>query len=138
MCREFVIGWGMVTAPSPSVTLAPTAEEFDMDLLTNLPDRGRITLIAEFTARPEQGDVVAELLAGLAVDVRNEPGNIAFDCYRRSDDPSKFVVYEIYRDKPAFAAHISADYGAVFNAKLRDLIVEPNSVLTFLAPVSVR
>lgn len=106
-----------------------------MDILDGLPAQGPVTLIAEFTARPEQGDVVAGLLAGLARDVRREPGNIAFDCFRRLENGDRFVVYEIYRDKAAFADHISADYGAVFNARLRELIVEPNSVLTFLTPL---
>jgi quinol monooxygenase YgiN len=109
-----------------------------MDILDNLPATGPITLIAEFTARPGQGDTVATLLAGLRTNVRQEPGNVAFDCFRKFDDAAKFVVYEIYRDKAAFAAHISADYGAVFNARLRELIVEPNSVLTFLTPSAVQ
>ncbi|MBN9331866.1 MAG: antibiotic biosynthesis monooxygenase [Devosia sp.] len=95
-----------------------------------------MSLIAEFTARPGEGDVVAELLAGLALKVRAEAGNVAFDCYRRLEDADKFVVYEIYRDKSAFEIHIGADYGAVFNARLRELIVEPNSVLTFLTPLA--
>lgn len=109
-----------------------------MHILNDLPASGPITLIAEFTARPGQGDTVAELLARLATRVRQEPGNVAFDGFRRLEDASRFVVYEIYRDKAAFEAHISADYGAVFNARLRDLIVEPNSVLTFLTPLSVQ
>jgi quinol monooxygenase YgiN len=109
-----------------------------MDILKDLPATGPITLIAEFTARAGQGDTVAKLLAGLAADVHQEPGNVAFDCFRRLDNATKFVVYEIYRDKAAFAAHISADYGAVFNARLRELIVEPNSVLTFLTPSAVQ
>jgi quinol monooxygenase YgiN len=109
-----------------------------MDILNDLPPTGPITLIAEFTARPGKGDTVATLLAGLAKDVRQEPDNVAFDCFRRLDDATKFVVYETYRDKAAFAAHISADYGAVFNARLRELIVEPNSVLTFLMPAAVQ
>ena len=109
-----------------------------MDILNDLPATGPVTLIAEFTARPQQAETVAELLAGLAADVRQEPGNVAFDCFRRLDDSAKFVVYEIYRDKAAFEAHITAPYGAVFNARLRELIVEPNSVLTFLSPLAVR
>lgn len=108
-----------------------------MDILQHLPPSGPITLIAEFTARPREADTVAELLAGLAVLVCQEPGNVAFDCFRKLEDASKFVVYEIYRDKAAFEAHISAAYGAVFNARLRELIVEPNSVLTFLTPLTV-
>jgi quinol monooxygenase YgiN len=106
-----------------------------MDILKDLPTEGPVALIAEFTARPGEGDAVAELLAGLVRDVRTEQGNVAFDCYRRQDDKDKFVVHEIYRDKAAFEHHIAADYGAVFNARLRELIREPNSVLTFLVPL---
>jgi quinol monooxygenase YgiN len=106
-----------------------------MDILKSLPEQGQISLIAEFTALPGEGDSVAELLAGLATRVRAEPGNVVFDCFRRLEDPAKFVVYEIYRDKAAFGAHISADYGAVFNASLSKLIVEPHSILTFLTPL---
>lgn len=106
-----------------------------MSILDGLPENGRISLIAEFTARPGEADNVAELLRGLQADVRREEGNIAFECFRRHDTPEKFVVYEIYRDKAAFAAHIGADYGAVFNRKLETLIVEPHSILTFLTPL---
>lgn len=95
-----------------------------------------VVLIAEFTARPGQAETVATLLAGLAEDVRREPGNVAFDCYQREVDPHRFVVYEIYRDRPAFETHIAAEYGAAFNARLQQLIVEPHSMLTFLKPLT--
>lgn len=94
-----------------------------------------VVLIAEFTAHQGQERIVADLLAGLAANVRQEPGNIAFDCYQRADDPCRFVVYEIYRDQQAFEAHIAADHGAVFNKRLTQLIVEPHSMLTFLRPL---
>jgi quinol monooxygenase YgiN len=97
-----------------------------------------VVLIAEFTAKPGQEVVVAELLAGLAVKVRQEPGNVAFDCYQRQDDPHRFVVHEIYKDRAAFETHIGADYGAAFNARLQQLIVEPHSILTFLTPMAGR
>ncbi|KQN75113.1 putative quinol monooxygenase [Devosia sp. Leaf64] len=106
-----------------------------MDILNKLPANEPVSLIAEFTARVGKAEEVAELLAGLATDVRAEPGNVVFDTYRRFDARQKFVVYEIYKDRAAFEAHISAEYGAVFNAKLRTLIEEPNSVLTFLSAV---
>ena len=92
-------------------------------------------LYAEFTARPGMGDQVAALLADFAREVRREPGNIVFDCYRLEADADKFFVHEVYRDEAAFQAHIGADHGAVFNRALGPLIVEPNSVLTFIVPV---
>lgn len=98
--------------------------------------QSHIVLIAEFTARPSAEERVASLLDGLARQVRQEPGNIAFDCYRQAENPAKFVVYEIYRDRQAFEDHIAADYGATFNARLQELITEPHSILTFLTPLA--
>lgn len=100
--------------------------------------REPVVLIAEFTARPGEDQTVAELLAGLAEQVRREPGNVAFDCFQREDDKHRFVVYEIYRDRQAFEAHIGAEYGAVFNQRLQQLIVEPHSILTFLRPMAAK
>jgi quinol monooxygenase YgiN len=99
------------------------------------PSTEPVVLIAEFTARAGYASTVADLLAGLAENVRREEGNLVFDCYRRADDGAKFVVYEVYRDRAAFEAHIAADYGATFNARLQELIVEPHSILTFLDPL---
>lgn len=95
-------------------------------------------LHAQFTARPGQEEEVASLLATLAENVRREEGNLVFDAFRHEDDPSRFFVYEVYRDEAAFDAHLLAPYGAVFNASLQQLIIEPHSILTFLTVLSAR
>lgn len=92
-------------------------------------------LYAEFTARAETVDRVDELIRGLAEEVRREPGNEVFAVYREESEPLRFFVFEVYRDEQAFQEHITADYGAVFNAELRGLIVEDGSQLTWLTPV---
>lgn len=94
-----------------------------------------IALYAEFTAQDGKADEVQALLLDLTAKVRNEPGNITFDPHRRKESPNDFFVYEIYRDQQAFDAHISADYGTVFNAALANLIVGAGSALTFLTPL---
>ena len=68
----------------------------------------------------------------LAEDVRAEPGNVAFEPHTERDNPNKYFVYEVYRDQEAFETHISAPYGAVFNARLNEVIEEDESQLTFL------
>ncbi|GAA1518743.1 quinol monooxygenase YgiN [Agromyces terreus] len=105
-----------------------------------------VRLIAEFTALPGHEEEVERLLLGLAADVRREPGCLGFEPHRVVAPPatvdvaagpapvgSRFIVTEEYRDAEAFAAHLSAPYGAVFNAALVPLIVEDGSVLTFLS-----
>ncbi len=89
-------------------------------------------LHAQFTAKPEHVDEVAQMITDLAAKVRTEEGNILFDVYQHAEDPSKFFVMEIYRDEEAFQAHINMPYGAPFNARLEEIIWEPHSVLTFL------
>ncbi|WP_144874810.1 putative quinol monooxygenase [Microbacterium sp. 1.5R] len=89
-------------------------------------------LHATFTARPGEGDRVAELLSDFAEGVRAEEGNVVFDATRLVDDPDRFFVYEVYRDEAAFQAHLSSPAGGPFNEALQQLIVEPSSQLTFL------
>jgi quinol monooxygenase YgiN len=68
----------------------------------------------------------------LAEDVRREPGNTEFTVYRERDNSRKFFVFEQYRDEPSFDAHISAEYGLIFNQRLSSLIEEDESQLTWL------
>jgi len=109
---------------------------------------GRVELIARFTALPGREEEVASLLLALTAKVRDEPGCLAFEPYRVGPAPSGsaataepepagtgFVVIEAYRDAEAFAAHLAAEYGAEFNAALGPLIVEDESVLTFMTPI---
>ena len=95
---------------------------------------GQVVLYAEFTALPAAADQVEALIQDYAVAVRAEPGNQAFDVYRRAEDPDRFVVFEVYRDQAAFDEHLGAEAGRAFNAQLTPRIVEPHSILSFLTP----
>jgi quinol monooxygenase YgiN len=89
-------------------------------------------LYAEFTARSGSESEVASLISGLAEQVRREPGNTEFTVYRERDNPRKFFVFEQYLDEASFDAHISAEYGLIFNQQLASLIEEGESQLTWL------
>jgi len=90
------------------------------------------TLLAGFTARPGRAEEIGGLLAAYAEVVRAEPGCLAFSPHRLADQPSAFVVYEVYRDEEAFQAHLAGAAGVEFNARLAPLIVEEHSQLTWL------
>jgi quinol monooxygenase YgiN len=94
----------------------------------------RVVLSAEFTALPAAADEVDALIQEYAATVRAEPGNERFEVYRRAEDPDRFVVFEVYRDREAFDAHLTAEAGRAFNAALVPRIVEPQSILSFLTP----
>ena len=89
-------------------------------------------LYAEFTAKPGSESEVGRLISGLGEDVRREPGNTEFTVYRERDNPRNFFVFEQYLDDASFEAHVSAEYGVIFNQQLSDLIEEVESQLTWL------
>jgi quinol monooxygenase YgiN len=91
-----------------------------------------VILYAEFTAKPGSESQVEALISGLAEKVRREPGNTEFTVYRERDNPRKFFVFEQYQDESSFEAHISAEYGVIFNHQLSSLIEEGESQLTWL------
>jgi quinol monooxygenase YgiN len=95
----------------------------------------RRILYAQFTAMPGTEAEVAELVRGLTALVRQEPGNLAFAASQKRGNPAEFFVYEEYADAEAFTAHVGAEYGATFNAKLAELVVGGHSELTFLLPL---
>lgn len=92
------------------------------------------TLYAEFTVKPGSEERVAEMMRELTEHVRREPGNEHFLPYTRESNPREYFVFEVYRDDDAFQEHITAEYGATFNAELARHIEEDGSVLTWLQP----
>lgn len=102
-----------------------------------MPTLDHVVLHAEFTARAGSDDEVMRLIRDYAELVRKEPGNIVFDVYRRAESPSDFFVFEVYHDRDAFDAHLRADAGTEFNARLAEHIVGEGSTLRFLTPTSV-
>ena len=95
-----------------------------------------VALYATFRALEGQERRVAELLAALAADVINEPGNVLFEPTTLSEDPRSYFVYEVYRDQQAFEAHIAMPHGVAFNDSLSALVEGGASTLTWLTPLA--
>jgi len=83
-------------------------------------------LYAEVTAKPGSESEVGRLISDLAEKVRHQPGNTEFTVYRERDNPGRFFVFEQYLDA-RFEAHISAEYGLIFNRQLSSLVEEGES-----------
>jgi len=54
---------------------------------------------------PERVAEFMEASLDNARHTREEPGNVRFDFLRATDDPSRFFLYEVYRDESDFKAH---------------------------------
>jgi (4S)-4-hydroxy-5-phosphonooxypentane-2,3-dione isomerase len=68
-----------------------------------------------------------EFLAGMAANaeasVRDEPGCLRFDVCSVDGDATRFVLYELYADADAFAAHKASPHFALWRAVADKIVV---------------
>jgi len=55
--------------------------------------------------KPEAVDGFIEATLDNARNTRTEPGNVRFDIARANDEPTRFLLYEVYRTPDDFTAH---------------------------------
>jgi quinol monooxygenase YgiN len=65
----------------------------------------QVQLIARHTVKPGHESEVFALLAGFIDAARSEPGNLAFDAYRKIGDDRSYVLLERYASREALAEH---------------------------------
>src|SRR5258708_29393266 len=56
-----------------------------------------------------------------------EPGVARFDFLQQKDDPTRFVLYEVYRDAEAPAAHKQTSHYNQWAAKVEKMFAVPRS-----------
>ncbi|GMV97195.1 MAG: antibiotic biosynthesis monooxygenase [Phycisphaerae bacterium] len=54
-----------------------------------------------------------------------EPGIARFDVIQQNDDPTRFVLVEVYRDERAAAAHKETAHYRAWRDAVADLMAEP-------------
>jgi (4S)-4-hydroxy-5-phosphonooxypentane-2,3-dione isomerase len=58
---------------------------------------------------------------------RQEPGIARFDLIQQHDDPTRFVLVEVYRNEKATAAHKETAHYAAWRARVEPLMAEPRT-----------
>ncbi|HET7876937.1 MAG TPA: putative quinol monooxygenase [Methylomirabilota bacterium] len=81
-------------------------------------------IVAEFRTRPDRAEALGRVLDRQARNsVEREPGCLVFDVCQ-DEDPTKFLLYEVYRDRAAIEAHRKTAHYAQFRAASAPLILE--------------
>ena len=93
-----------------------------------------VKVIGILTARPGKADELRALLEGLIAPSRAEPGNLSYDLWADQNDPSCFVLNELYEDSAANSAHRATPHYQEYLSKINDLASRSALVLT---PISV-
>ena len=83
------------------------------------------SLMVQMEVRPGRRD---EFLAGMAANaeasVRDEPGCLRFDVCSVDSDENRFILYELYTDADAFAAHKAAPHFAQWRTVAEQVLVD--------------
>jgi quinol monooxygenase YgiN len=70
-----------------------------------------IVLVARYYVHEGRGDVVAAAMERMAAEVkRHEPGCKHYQVCRSNEDERRFLIYEVYEDEAALAAHRAAPH----------------------------
>jgi quinol monooxygenase YgiN len=66
---------------------------------------------------------------------RGEPGVVRFDLLQDRDDPTRFVLVEIYRGSEAAAAHKATAHYATWRDAVADMMAEPRRSVKYVGVV---
>lgn len=73
---------------------------------------------------PAKGEYREDLLRALLDDAKsslqNEPGCLRFDIVHDEQNPNHIFLYEVYKDKAAFDAHVKAPHMVKFRNTIKD------------------
>jgi autoinducer 2-degrading protein len=66
-----------------------------------------------------------------ASNTRREPGNLRFDVAQGEDDPSRFLLYEVYRTKEDFVQHQETAHYLRWKNAVTDWMTQPRQSLKY-------
>lgn len=69
-----------------------------------------VTLAVTWIAKPGNEERITEILRRMMPLTHEEPGCVHYYAHQSPDEPTRFFLYEQYRDEAALEAHSSSDY----------------------------
>jgi quinol monooxygenase YgiN len=81
--------------------------------------------------KPESVEAFLEATRANARQSVKEPGIARFDVVQQLDDPSKFVLVEVYRNDEAPARHKETSHYATWRDTVASMMAEPRSSTKF-------
>jgi quinol monooxygenase YgiN len=86
---------------------------------------GAVYVVAYCEAAPSDIDKVATEIRQLAAASRKDPGNLAYEAFQEIGRPSRFAIFDGWRDAAARDAHRNATATVAFRDKVGPLLVGP-------------
>ena len=86
-----------------------------------------LILIVHAQVKPEFVDAFIAATKINAVNTAKEPGVARFDFLQQQDDPTRFVLHEVYRNQEAPVKHKETPHYLEWNEKVADMLVAPRT-----------
>ena len=77
--------------------------------------------------KPEHVAEFEEASTKNASATHDEPGSVRFDVLRATDDSDVFLLYEVYEDEAAFAAHQETEHYFTWRETVADWMAAPRT-----------
>jgi quinol monooxygenase YgiN len=81
--------------------------------------------------KPEHVEAFRQTTIENAVNSVKEPGIARFDVLQQDDDPTQFLLCEVYRNTAATVHHKGTAHYQVWSAKVADMMASPRSRVTY-------
>jgi len=75
--------------------------------------------------KPDEVDSFVDATLENARNSRKEPGNVRFDVLQAEDEPSRFLLYEVYQTKDDFAKHQQTEHYLRWKQTVADAMAQP-------------
>jgi (4S)-4-hydroxy-5-phosphonooxypentane-2,3-dione isomerase len=84
-------------------------------------------LVVNILIKPEYVAAFRAATIVNATNSRKEPGVARFDFLQQTDDPTRFVLVEAYRDQDAIVAHKQTAHYLTWADQVADMFAEPRT-----------
>lgn len=81
--------------------------------------------------KPETIEAFKQATLANARESLKEPGVARFDVVQQQDDPTRFLLVEVYRDAAAAAAHKETKHYPVWRDTVAEMMAEPRRSVKF-------
>lgn len=83
--------------------------------------------IVSITVRPECREAFEAVTLYNHENTRREDGNVRFDVLQSSDDPDKYVLYEVFTDRKAVDFHKTTEHYKRWSSEMEAYMAAPRS-----------
>lgn len=77
------------------------------------------------SVKPESVEPFKTAILENARNTRKEPGNVRFDVLQEQEDPTRFLLYEVYHTPDDFVAHQKTEHYLRFRDAVADWMAQP-------------